>query len=257
MNMDIFLPKVSPPPRPTKPQPGESEVATMLARLHEAGMKEAELVPGVGFVISSCGMLIGFDRASEIQHRLSELKRDNQSRSYMFPIDWFVATPAAAADIKVYVPPMNAEWDALIREALNEWNNAGPGSGVHLRFVQQPAEADTVVTLYSLDDRKLGHAEIPRDGVIGVELYINVFYASDYPASIYKNTIVHEMGHALGLAHSGGEDNIFEPPDRHIPGTSPDIDEKAVMASTVHPWYGWSADELIAIAYLFPKQPAE
>lgn len=255
MKAQISLPKIpeSPPPFTAH---HHHDPKAMLATLHAAGFKQAKSVPGLGFVVSPCGMLIPFERVARIQQALDRAKGDKHSRSYIFPIDWYVATPQAAADVKVFVSPMNPVWADLIRDALNEWNNAGPRSGVHLRFVEE-TEADTTVYLYSEENGYLGSADMPENGKVGQFLLINAFYHAIYGDTYYKNTIVHEMGHALGLAHSGGEDPSFRDPDRHIPGTSPEIDPRAVMRSEGHPWYGWSADELIAIAYLFPAPDIE
>ncbi len=196
-----------------------------------------------------CALRVSAEQVAKLREGLD----DAQGRAYVFPDKYYVASTAAVSDIKVWIDTVTPDdWQLLIYRALSQWNADSLQSSISLRFVSQQSDADTVVRSYDIEDGLLGWADMPAFSAVGRSVNINRHYASIYPASIYTNTIVHEMGHALGFAHAGGEDPSFTLPDRHLAHTSPFKDPRAVMASAGHDWYGFSADEKAAMQLLHP-----
>jgi len=180
------------------------------------------------------------------------------TQAYMFP-GGYIASVAAVSRIKVYIDDRVGGWVPLIQQALDEWNNPQLESAVHIDVVPLSAGADCVLGTYVEDDGYMGYASPPDwySKAVGNNVLINTLYFSQgYDEYDYYNCIVHEMGHAMGLAHSGGEDPSFSVPDILIPNTHLPADPDDLMYTSVHPWKGFSADEVQAIRTLWPDAKA-
>lgn len=231
------------------------EVQAQLDQLAQMGFDRdlIDVVPK-GFILSSSGRRVSSAQVAELWQDFNKSATPIHERAYVAPDPWYIASRGAVSQIKVHVhDPFNFGWDDFIRYALEEWNRADLQSCIHITFVDTPQAADCRVQTYWADDLLLGAAEWPRGQRVGVEVNINVrYFSEDYDEAFYFNTIVHEMGHAMGLAHSGGEDGSFEVPDLLLPGTSPDPHPDDLMYTSGHPWKGFSEDERLAIKALWP-----
>ena len=232
------------------------ETQKQLGYLSKMGFKAefVEVVPK-GFIIEPNGRCITGQHVEELWQNYQQSEEHKKGRAYMAPDPWYIASPAAVSNVKVFVNDIfNAGWKDFIQAALNEWNNPDLESCINIQFVDTPDEANCQVYMYWAEDGRLGEAQWPWGYEIGVEIAINNFYYAQFGPEIYYNTIVHEMGHAMGLTHSGGEDSSFPVgfPDLLVPGTSPEPNPNDVMYTSGHEWKGFSADERKAIKYLWP-----
>jgi hypothetical protein len=86
--------------------------------------------------------------------------------------------------------------------AVNAWN----GSPANVLLTQDHAGALTI--------NEASHNNVSWDGITYyawsgsyfsyAHIYVNYYYTSGYPAGATQGVIAHELGHALGLAHTNG-----------------------------------------------------
>lgn len=137
-------------------------------------------------------------------------------------------------------------WRAAVQTAVNAWNNI-PGSCIRFTYTTATAADITVERTYE-NSSNIAWTGLPTNGVPSNKIYVNSEY-DNY--TNMANTIIHEMGHSIGLLHS------HETPASQggvlVPGT-PQIDDLSIMSytrdRTLLP--GFSANDIIAIQYLYP-----
>ena len=233
------------------------QVQQQLRQLIQMGAS-AELIEVVhnGFVVSTSGRQLSPSQVALMWETYQAASPGKEGRAYVNPDPWYVASSAAVSHIKVFIVPVQQDWENLIIEALGEWNKPALESCINIEIVHSAEAANCIAEVYYKDDQLLGKAEWPKNRQVGEKIEINSYYSSaQYTRDYYYNTIVHEMGHAMGISHSGGEDGIFGIPDTLVPGTNPDENPDDVMFTSAHPWpsEGFSADERLAIKTLFAR----
>jgi hypothetical protein len=227
------------------------EVQAQLSQLIDLGgdPRFIEVVPG-GFIVSANGRRI----SSEQVRMLWQARLQERSRAWINPYPQFVACAEAVSQIKVFIRPAPEGWHEFITRALQEWNNPQLQSCIDIQIVDTELQANCVAEVYYKEDGLLGYADWPENYRVGHFVQINSYYLSDqYDERYYYNTIVHEMGHAMGLSHSGGQDGIFGIPDQRVAGTRDEADPGDMMFSEGHPWQGISADEQLAVRTIWPR----
>lgn len=156
----------------------------------------------------------------------------------------------------------NSGWLAAARAALQDWNNI---AGANVVLTEVTGTANTYVSFSTDQDTcVVARGELAHDGSIGTLVRIMTSLScagttfANYTASQKERTMVHELGHNLGLRHTNWSaigESASPVGAWTIPGTSSN-DAGSVMNGGAGgtPWNGFSAwDERAAIA-LFPEQ---
>lgn len=149
-----------------------------------------------------------------------------------------------------------AQWQGDVVDAVNDWN-AIEGSRVDLTLTTSNTADITIRGVPSLENDAFGKSEFPSNGAPGYQVLINF---NNSPDTRRRTTIVHEIGHCMGLRHTnlyargeGASDigGVF------ITGT-PSEDPNSVMNSGDQPnrqiagWQGFSQFDVIAFQNLYP-----
>ncbi len=227
----------------------ELSVSEMLTVLEKSGVDLSKTEIKKDYFLVEGDIIIKFESVPAINECLN--KAGSRLKAYKYPNPYY-ATLSAVSSMKVYINSSVTSngWSSAVQSAINAWNNISIGCAVNITLVSSANLANTVISTYYSESDDIAAGVAPVSGQVGNEININTYWNS-LSESEKINTIAHEIGHTLGLAHSNGTSSFCTP--LVISSTSSSDNSNAVMHMTSHPWTGFISDEVSASAILYPK----
>lgn len=152
-------------------------------------------------------------------------------------------------DASVPTTGRGAEWRTAVVSAISAWNNI-PGSCVKFTLTTGTANLTVKAKYDNSPNAGFAWTFLPLNNKPTSELFVNTFF-NDFDTK--ANTIVHELGHVVGLLHSHDTPSSQNKDGIVIPGT-PEIDFESIMSyrrtRTLFP--GFNYYDIISILYLYP-----
>lgn len=168
--------------------------------------------------------------------------------------------------VTVKVDASLSAYTSEVAGAIAIWNNV-PNCRVNLTLT---TDRNANITLYNtvLDENVCGNAYVPINGQPGARININVNEIAGNSFAQRQRTITHELGHALGLAHTNWQQafenqtgtyagnlatfsliNIFGTPTGTEPNSLMNAGECGIGATAL------SSFDILATQFLYPENP--
>ncbi|MGH1388356.1 M57 family metalloprotease [Kordia sp.] len=136
--------------------------------------------------------------------------------------------------------------------AINELNGINNCALFFVRVFNANQAQITIRSDFGVEPNNvLGRAGFPSNGRAFNTVTLNVDRLADFGANIRRNTIIHELGHCVGLRHTDWQANR-ERSAVNIPGTSAN-DTGSIMWHTINGGTPFTGGDLVAFRALFPR----
>ncbi|HEX2201653.1 MAG TPA: M57 family metalloprotease [Longimicrobium sp.] len=155
----------------------------------------------------------------------------------------------------------SSAWATAVNQALSQWTNNAPGARIQMlnTSVYTGVATNITVQMGQCVYNAIACATFPTgNGAPGPSITIDRDHGS-LPSSQKLYTMVHELGHTLGLRHTNwqarGEPQYSSDAQgaNHIPGTpGPEGDAASVMNGVIQTWNGFSYFDRVAARKLYP-----
>lgn len=165
------------------------------------------------------------------------------------------------------IPKSLPLWREALTRAIGKWNDSNLCSNIHISYGNQYANnrIDVIIDhpwMFENPATTIADARTPQYGKVGSRIRINSQNFNSANATIQgmTNTLVHEIGHTIGLAHNMSSENDGYITSQ-IPGTSngdswfENFDSVMYFAqdSFTYETTSFSHDDILAIRALFPS----
>ena len=152
--------------------------------------------------------------------------------------------PLGIMPIKVYIAPCrwyaskgndNYTYHALAKQAFEDWEKASKGL-VSFKFVSTLQDSQINLEWKRVERKSLGHCHFTYDSkkrLFSAE--VNIGLSDGFVHGNYQNkqevyhTILHEVGHALGIGHSPFKDDIMYVPHQYGVNNLSKTDKKTLV----------------------------
>lgn len=163
---------------------------------------------------------------------------------YRFPS---IILNAGTRTFKVWrSPDLDANWRAAVPTAMTRWSDA---CALTFNLTTNEAAADIkVVPSTELDIAVRGMADEPSGGDPGKFIWVNINY-NFYSLAQKEHLITHELGHAIGFAHTNAPGSVGIP----IPNTPPDDDDSVMNLGIAGSTISLSSWDRYAANVLYPR----
>lgn len=136
--------------------------------------------------------------------------------------------------------------------AINELNGINNCALFFVRVFNRNQAQITIRSDFGVEPNNiLGRAGFPSNGRPFNTVTLNVDRLADFGTNVRRNTVIHELGHCVGLRHTDWRANR-ERSAVNIPGTN-ENDTGSIMWHTINGGTPFTAGDLTAFRALFPR----
>lgn len=164
----------------------------------------------------------------------------------------------------------DTQWREAFDQAVNHWNNLSETSVRFFNDGYSASQSNIVISYVNLGgadangDITVAQAGFPKSGSPHNSILINNNTEVDFilkPSMSQKVwTLVHEIGHCIGLRHTNwrgngesvGSEGAVDIPNTPTSGNNPDPQSVMTTTSPAPSWNGFSNYDKIAIKYMYP-----